>query len=54
MQKTCSGITSYFQFGANDSVTLPVNQYFGAGFTEFGLMPRAPATRLAWAWHGHG
>jgi porin len=34
-----SGISSFFQFGANDSETLPMNQYFGLGLTAFGLVP---------------
>ena len=34
-----SGISGFFQFGANDSETLPMNQYFGSGLTAFGLIP---------------
>jgi porin len=34
-----SGISGFFQFGANDSETLPMNQYFGSGLTAFGLVP---------------
>ena len=37
--KDNSGITGFFQFGANNSETLPVNQYFGSGVTAFGLVP---------------
>ncbi len=37
--KDNSGITSFFQFGANNSETLPLNQYFGSGLTAFGLVP---------------
>jgi len=37
--KDNSGITGFFQFGANNSNTLPVNQYFGSGLTAFGLVP---------------
>ncbi|MEO6055172.1 MAG: carbohydrate porin [Chthoniobacterales bacterium] len=52
--KDNSGITSYFQFGANNSETLPVNQYFGAGLTAFGLVPNRPldsvGTGMAWSW----
>lgn len=34
-----SGITSFFQFGINNSDTMPVNRYVGAGLTGFGLVP---------------
>jgi porin len=34
--KDNSGISSFFQFGANDSETLLMNQYFGSGLTAFG------------------
>ena len=37
--KDNSGISSFFQFGANNSETLPMNQYFGSGLTAFGLVP---------------
>jgi porin len=37
-----SGITGFFQFGVNDSDTLPVNEYLGVGFTGFGLVPGRP------------
>jgi porin len=37
--KDNSGITGFFQFGANNSATLPVNQFFGSGLTAFGLVP---------------
>ncbi len=37
-----SGITAFFQFGINDSETLPVNEYVGVGLTGFGLVPRRP------------
>lgn len=40
--KDNSGISGFFQFGANDSVTLPFDQYFGAGLTAFGLVPGRP------------
>jgi porin len=33
-----SGITTFYQFGVNDSQTLPINQYYGAGMTAFGLI----------------
>ena len=37
-----SGLSAFFQFGINDSETLRVNTYFGAGLTGFGLVPRRP------------
>ena len=37
-----SGITGFSQFGINDSDTMPVNKYFGAGLTGFGLVPGRP------------
>jgi porin len=37
--KDNSGITGFFQFGTNDSETLPVNHFFGSGLTAFGLVP---------------
>ena len=40
-----SGVTGFFQFGINESNTLPVNRYLGGGLTGFGLMP-APAQGL--------
>jgi porin len=33
-----SSISAFFQFGASNSETLPVNQYYGAGLTGFGLI----------------
>lgn len=47
-----SGITSFFQVGTNDSATLPVNRYLGAGFTAFGLVPCRPddSTGIGIAW----
>lgn len=49
-----SSISTFFQYGANDSHTVPVNQYFGMGFTGFGLVPNRPADSLgagmSWAW----
>jgi porin len=35
---TASSISVFYQFGVNDSQTLPVNQYYGAGITGFGLI----------------
>lgn len=37
-----SGISGFFQFGINDSDTLPINTYAGAGLTGFGLVPGRP------------
>lgn len=37
-----ASISTFFQFGVNDSDTLPMNQSFGAGFTGFGLVPDRP------------
>lgn len=49
-----SGISSFFQFGINDSRTLIANEYFGLGFTGFGLVPGRPVDSigigLAWSW----
>jgi porin len=33
-----SGITTFFQFGASNAQTSPINQYYGAGLTGFGLI----------------
>ncbi len=49
-----SGVSGFFQFGINDSRTMIANEYFGAGFTGFGLIPNRPVdsigTGLAWSW----
>jgi porin len=49
-----SGISGFFQFGINDSRTMIANEYWGAGFTGFGLVPYRPVdsigTGLAWSW----
>jgi porin len=37
-----SGIVGFFQFGINDSATLPVKEYAGVGLTGFGLVPERP------------
>jgi porin len=37
-----SGVTGFVQFGINDSKTMPINRYLGAGLTGFGLIPRRP------------
>ena len=33
-----SSVSVFYQFGVNDSQTLPINQYYGAGITGFGLV----------------
>jgi len=52
--KDNSGVTSFFEFGANNSETLPVNQYFGSGVTAFGLVPGrsqdSAGAGMAWSW----
>ena len=52
--KDNSGITGLFQFGANNSETLPVNQFFGSGLTAFGLVPGrsqdSTGVGMAWSW----
>jgi len=49
-----SSVSMFYQFGANNSETLPVNQFFGAGLAGFGLIPNRPADSvglgLAWSW----
>jgi len=49
-----ASVSTFFQFGANDSETLPMNQYFGVGLTGFGLVPYRPDDSLgggmSWAW----
>lgn len=49
-----SSVSAFFQFGANNSDTLPMNQSFGVGLTGFGLVPHRPADSLgigmSWAW----
>jgi porin len=37
-----SGISGFLQFGVHDSDTLPFDEYFGTGLTEFGLVPNRP------------
>lgn len=41
-EKDNSGISAFFQFGGNASVTLPINRYVGGGFTAFDLVPKRP------------
>lgn len=49
-----SSVSTFFQFGVNDSETLPVNQYFGMGFTGYGMVPHRPMDSvglgMSWAW----
>jgi porin len=49
-----ASISTFFQFGVNNSETLPVNQYFGMGLTGFGLVPHRPedsmGVGMAWSW----
>lgn len=49
-----ASISTFVQFGVNNSETLPVKQYFGLGFTGFGLVPGRPGDSLgvgmAWSW----
>jgi len=48
-----SGISGFVQFGVNNSDTLPIDHYFGAGLTEFGLIPNrakdSAGVGLAWS-----
>ncbi len=49
-----ASISTFFQFGVNNAETLPVNQYFGMGFSGFGLIPHRPSDSvgigMSWAW----
>src|SRR5207244_722327 len=49
-----SGISGFFQAGANGSRTLIARRYFGLGATGFGLIPGRPSDTvgigLAWSW----
>ncbi len=49
-----SSISAFFQFGINNSETLPMNQSFGLGLTGFGLVPNRPSDSIgvgmSWAW----
>jgi porin len=49
-----SSISTFVQFGVNNSETLPVKDYFGVGLTGFGLVPLRPTDSLgvgmAWSW----
>ena len=37
-----SGVSGFYQFGANNSNALPARQYIGGGLTAFGLVPGRP------------
>ena len=37
-----SGVSGFYQFGANNSNALPARQYVGGGLTAFGLVPGRP------------
>lgn len=37
-----SGVSGFYQFGANNSNAMPARQFFGAGLTAFGLVPGRP------------
>jgi porin len=49
-----SGVSGFYQFGANNSNTMLARQFFGAGLTGFGLVPGRPddslGCGLAWTW----
>jgi len=49
-----SGVSGFYQFGANSNDALRARQYFGAGLTAFGLVPGRPddtfGAGLAWTW----
>lgn len=53
-KRQLSSISAFFQFGFNDSETLPMQQSYGMGFTGFGLVPHRPADSMglgmSWAW----
>jgi len=49
-----SGVSGFYQFGANNAATSLVRQYLGLGLTGFGLVPQRPKDSmgcgLAWGW----
>jgi len=49
-----ASISTFWQYGLNNSDTLPMTQSFGFGFTGFGLIPKRPGDSLglgtSWAW----
>ncbi len=52
-----SGVTSFAQFGINNSSTMLASKYFGIGLTAFGLVPHRPDDSFgvgsAWSWLNH-
>jgi porin len=53
-----SGVSGFYQFGANNSDALLARQYVGGGLTAFGLVPGRPDDTfgfgLAWTWLTQG
>ena len=53
-----SGVSGFYQLGANNSDALLARQYAGGGLTAFGLVPRRPddsfGLGLAWTWLTRG
>jgi porin len=53
-----SGVSGFYQFGANNSDALLARQYVGGGLTAFGLVPGRPSDTfgvgLAWTWLTRG
>jgi hypothetical protein len=49
-----ASISTFVQFGLNNSETLPVKEYFGLGFTGFGLVPHRLTILWVSAWLGRG
>ncbi|MFZ4780286.1 MAG: carbohydrate porin [Terrimicrobiaceae bacterium] len=49
-----ASVSAFFQFGVNNSETLPFNQSYGMGLTGFGLIPHRPddsvGAGMSWAW----
>ena len=49
-----NGLTSFMQYGKNESDVLPMTQYIGAGLTAFGLIPHrecdSMGAGLAYSW----
>jgi porin len=41
--KNNAGVSAFFQVGHNNSRTLPINQFYGGGFTGFGLIHARPS-----------
>lgn len=50
--KNNAGVSTFIQVGHNDSKTLPINEFYGGGFTGFGLVPSRPSdsTGIGVAW----